>query len=511
MNMDLNTEQIQVNNISNCVTNDELKSDEISTNRKKVTFMYHYKGSWQVNYAELHSWFARMGHKIIKDDFKKVDNILYGWDGKRWTRADDFIKKFIFLKFMNTFGIAIDSKYLSELINTCLYADFIPSIPRWDWSQEYANKLIITFLNGTLEIDFTNYNHKFYKNIFRKENNAVYILNMNYEEELMAANYWRDSFVGKYFLEYYADNDRDQLQQYLAAVLIPQFEIQQNLVILGDGGDGKGVLMGALRDLLGNVVSGLRVSEWDGKHDTTALIGSILNITSERPSREINTDIFKAVVANDELQMNPKFKDLFYHKPFCKHIMTVNSLPSIEIDSAIMRRLVMIKTCKTTTMRERNASFKRNFELDKAGLVSFMIQGLYLLKANDFNFLTGSIELKDELIYQNDSLIKDFIDECISLTDNINDYEVSAFAFDLFSYWERDNGKNSKPMVRATFSKKIINISKSLGMANVVSVSRRLPDSGKTARVLTGIKIKSEWVANYNKYKKSLENFMFKC
>lgn len=498
--MDVQVENIGQNQASE--TKNSTLNNELTINRKNASFMY-YKGSWLVNYPELLNWFARNGYYIIKNDFKKVDNILYGWDGKRWTKADEFIKRVIFMKFRDKFGIAIESKYLNEILNICTYADFIPAIPKWDWNSSYDKNLIITFLNGTLEIDFVNSSHRFQQDIFCKENNAVFVLNFNYEEDLMKESYWKDRFVGKYLLEYYKDVDRDQLQQYLAAILIPQYELQQNLVILGDGGDGKGVLMGALRSLLGNVVSGLRVSEWDGKHDTTALIGSILNITSERPSREINADIFKAVVANDELQINPKFKELFYYKPFCKHIMTVNSLPSIEIDSAIIRRLVMIKTCKTTTTRERNVGFKRKFEADKAGLVSFMIHGLHLLKKNEFSFLVNSVELKEELIYQNDSLISDFIDECISFTDNINDYEVSAFAFELFSYWEMDNGKNSKPMVRATFSKKVINISKSLGMTNVISVSRRLPDSCKTARVLTGLKIKDEWVEKFTKHKKN--------
>ena len=305
-------------------------------------------------------------------------------------------------------------------------------------------------------------------------------------------------------MDFYGDYEQEQLQQFLAGILIPQFEIQQNLVILGDGGDGKGVLMGALRKLFGNVVTGLRVSEWQGKHDTTALVGSILNITSERPSREINVDIFKAIVANDEMQTNPKYKDLVYYKPFCKHIMTVNSLPAIEIDPAIMRRLVLIKTCRTTTLKDRSVTFKRDFEFDKAGLVSFMLQGLFLLHKNNFSFLTGTPELQEELIYQNDSLVHDFINACLDITDDINTYEISAYVYEIFGFWEMDHGKNSKPIVQATLSRKIITIAKSMGKVNIGSESRRVLKDGKTTRVLTGITIKNNWKVQYRAYLKQI-------
>lgn len=486
------------------IDNPPLKAEsKVNINPPKASFVY-YKNGLQVNYSSLQNWFGQHGHQIMDNNFKSVDHVLYGWDGKHWKKADDYVKKYIFCNFKKIFGVAIDSKCMKELLEICKYVDFIPELSAWDWNAFYQQKIIVSFLNGTLVIDFTNQCHNFYPNMWNKKNNAVYVLSVNYNENMMEADYWKSSFSGRYFLDFYGDYEREQLQQFLAGILIPQFEIQQNLVILGDGGDGKGVLMGALRKLFGNVVTGLRVSEWQGKHDTTALVGSILNITSERPSREINVDIFKAIVANDEMQTNPKYKDLVYYKPFCKHIMTVNSLPAIEVDSAIMRRLVLIKTCKTTTLKNRTVTFKRDFELDKAGLVSFMLQGLFLLHKNNFSFLTGSPELQEELIYQNDSLVHDFMNACLDITDDANDYDISAYIYEIFGFWEKDHGKNSKPIVQATLSRKIITLAKSMGKVNVCSESRRVLTNRKTARILTGVTIKNNWKIKYRTYLRQL-------
>ncbi|MHC1745533.1 MAG: DUF5906 domain-containing protein [Negativicutes bacterium] len=483
-----------------------LRQLKIAANRRKAPFMY-FKGVWLVSYFQLLNWFAGYGQFMMKDDFKMVDNILYGWNGKYWTKSDKFVCKHIFNKFFDNFGIAIESKYMKELLEICYHRDFIPSLPGWDWNKiDYQKEIIVTFQNGTLKFDLVNRWTVFYKDTFYKERDAVYSLNTNYTDDLMQPDYWKETFVGRYLLEFYDDKSRDQLQKFLASVLITQFEIQQMLVILGDGGDGKGTLMGAVRNIFGNVISALRVSEWQGKHDTSALIGSILNITSERPDRDINLDTFKSIVANDEIQMNPKYKELHNYKPFCKHVMTVNSLPAIELDSAAMRRLPVIKTCKTIPMNKRNAKFKTDFAKDKAGLVSFMLQGLYKLKQDNFAFLTGTPELQEELVYQNDSLVYDFIHDCIDLTDNISDYTITANAFEVFDYWQMNNGKNSKPITRVTFGKKIINVAKNLGKVNVKTSTKRIPKSG-TTRVLTGFAIKSEWITKYTNYNKQIMKF----
>jgi len=484
------------------------KQLEIDRNRKKCKFIIKKNGVNQTIYSELINWFRLHGDKFFKDNFKIVGNVLYAWKETHWAPAGDYIDCYIIKKFHEKFDIAIETKAIPEIITVCRHMGHIPEQYQWDWDDSFVEKVIITFNNGTLEVDLMNQQHQFYEGIFQKENKALFKLNHNFKNELLVDKFWANTFVGRYLLDFYEDAAREQLQQFLAAILIPQCELQQSLIILGEGGDGKGVLMGAIKDLLEKVVTELRVSEWEGKHDTSTLVGSILNITSEAPDRQINLDVWKSIVACDSLTINPKYEKPYSYKPFCKHIMTVNNLPKIQVDKAVIRRMAIIKTCKTTTEEERETFFSLKFRKDKDGLVSFILQGLLLLAKNKFKSLPGSADLREELVYQNESLITDFVNDCLDITGKKADRELSSELYDVFLYWKIKNGKNARDMTRSTFSKKVITVAKALHKTVVYSDSvrgSRIPSiqnsiNNKTVRVLAGLKIRSAILIEYKDY-----------
>jgi len=489
---------------------------EIESNRKKCKFIYFHKGQYRIDEEAMYNWFRRYGNKFYKDNFCIIGHVLYAWNGRFWQQDQEkeYIKKYTFKKLDEKFDITLNSRNMDEIISINRCKDYILEEESWGWGHQFDKQISITFGNGTLKIDFTNNTHTFYKGEYFKDDGAVFILYDHFEEKLLEPDYWKQGFVGKYLLEYYEDEAREQLQKFLAAILIPQYELQQALVILGEGGDGKGVLMGALKRLLWTAVSELRVSEWDGKHDLVALIGSILNITSERPSREISVDVFKSIVACDYTRMNPKFEKTFGYKPFCKHIMTVNSLPKMEIDKAVLRRLPIIRTCKTTTFEERDVFFRRDFEADNAGLMSFMLQGLFLLKRDNFKGIKGTRDLMEEFIHENEPLIMDFVTECLEITGKKSDAAISKELHEVFLLWKLENGKIYKDLTRSTLSKKIITVAKALSKQVVYSDSRRVSRTvkdnehpGNTCRVLVGLLINEEWLEKYKEDKKTKDYF----
>lgn len=466
---------------------------EIRQNQAKCGFIYWQHGICQVNPSALKTWFANCGRSFYDRNFQYIDKVLYGWNGKYWVADSEFLNEYTYKKIYERFHVAIPERSMDDIMKGCKYQGYILRREnRTNYS--YNNTIIVTFCNGTLEIDFVNNRYKFHKGKFFKEHNALYMLHHDFRKELMEPEYWKQGFVGKYLLGYYNDEGRDNLQQFLAAVLIPEFELQQSLVIKGDGGDGKGVLMGALKKLFGDVVTELKVSDWDGKHDTSVLVGSILNITSEVPSREISLDTWKSVVSCDQMTINIKYKDLFSYKPICKHIMTVNSLPSIQVDKAVIRRMPVIKTVNSTSSKNRSVFFRREFEQDMDGLVSFMLQGLLRLHQNNFRELPGMKECSQNLIYQNDSTMHDFIEQCLEITECTSDFVPGKDGFELFDFWKPDHGKYSKDMTQSTFTRKLITVAKAMGK-NIKSDSRKIKfeDTIKSARGIVGIKINKEW------------------
>jgi phage/plasmid-associated DNA primase len=395
---------------------------------KKANFIKQVNGANLIIQVILLNWFRQYGHLFFLNDFKIIGNVLYGWNGTIWEEATEYIEKYIFNKIDQLANATIDFRKIPEIVKIAKNKGQFETLATLPWNSDFDEKVFVTFRNGTLAVDLEQKTHQFLLNHFDPAFYAVYFIDCDFKEEFMDNQYWQNSFVGEYLLDFYSDDDRNCLQQFFASVLIPQYQPQQVLVILGEGGDGKGVLMGTLKKLLGKVVTELNVSRWTEKHSTTMLVGSILNITSEAPSREISLDTWKSIVACDYLTIDPKYKTPFSYKPFCKQIMTVNELPKLPPEKASLRRLLITKTCKSTKAVDRSESFRIKFENNLDALVSFILNGLYVLKDNNFREISGSVELRDEFIHQNESTMVDFMQSCIDITDSASDF-CSSFDF----------------------------------------------------------------------------------
>ena len=457
---------------------------------KKANFIRSFNGANLIMNVLMLDWFRQYGQLFFLNDFKVVNNVLYGWKQTHWEEGTELVETYIFNKLDAFANATVSFKQIPEIVKIAKKKGQFTEHSLWKWNSDFDKQVIVTFQNGTLLVDLIQQTHTFTENQFDHEHNAVYVIQCDFKEEFMDNQYWENSFVGKYLQEFYSDEDRQYLQQFLASVLIPQYQPQQGLVILGEGGDGKGVLMGTLKNLFGKVVTELNVSKWTGKHDTLMLVGSILNITSEAPSREISLDTWKSIVACDYLTIDPKYKTPFSYKPFCKQIMTVNELPKIAVDKATLRRMPIVRTCRSTKPEERSESFRIQFENNAGALVAFILQGLYLLKQNGFREISGTVALRNELIYQNDSTMVEFMEMCLEITDSKEEFSSSDELFSVYDLWRREHGQGSKEIMKSTFSKRLNTLLATMGKKSRNTI-RKI--EGKSTRGFDGIKISTEW------------------
>lgn len=457
---------------------------------KKSNFIRQFNGINLIMNAPMMDWFRQYGHLFFLNDFKIVNNVLYCWNKKYWEEGTDLVEPYIFNKLADLANATVPFKHIPEIVKIAKTKRHFNDFPLWQWNSDFDKRVIVTFQNGTLLVDLVQGTYTFMKDHFNHEYNAVYVIQCDFQDQFMKSQYWKDSFIGRYLQDFYSEEDRMYLQQFLASVLIPQYQPQQGLVILGDGGDGKGVLMGTLKKLFGKVVTELNVSKWTGKHDTMTLVGSILNITSEAPSREISLDAWKSIVACDYLTIDPKYKTPFSYKPFCKQIMTVNELPKIAVDKATLRRMPIVRTCRSTKSEERSESFRLQFENNADALVAFILQGLYLLKENGFREISGTNALRDELIYQNDSTLVEFMETCIDITDSKEQFSSSADLFSVYELWRVDHGQGSKEIMKSTFSKKLNILLTTMGKRSRSNIKKV---DGKSVRGFDGLNIRADW------------------
>jgi len=450
--------------------------------------------------SEMFDWFRKNGHLFFKDKFKYVSKAFYGWNGMYWETGSEFVDQYIYNEFDRLYDVCVRLDDIPLLRKAGEFKSHIPSYKFWEWDRNFDKRVYVTFRNGTLIVNLEDHGHEFLEQHFDMNLNAVYAIDYDFIDTMMEADYWKKGFVGDYFLHYYDEYNLSQLQQFLASLLIPQYQPQQALVIQGDGGDGKGVLMGTLKLLFGDVITEVDPSRWSETHAMADLVGAVLNITNEAPTREISLDAWKSIVANDQVNVNPKYERPFSYKPHCKHIMTVNELPKIAVQKSSVRRMPIIRTCKSTNAEERSVFFKRDFENNRDALIAFMLQGLFLLKENGFKEIVGDVEMKKEFIYENESTIGEFIKDCLDVTEKQEDFESVDDLFIVFGYWKADHAQGSKDITKVTFSKKLKTVLL-LGDKKIEgSVVKKI--CGITTRGFTGITINKKWKKNIQDIRK---------
>ncbi|GEM_PF-3340151 len=146
----------------------------------------------------------------------------------------------------------------------------------------------------------------------------------------------------------------------LAWMLLTDSGIKKAVLFLGDGNNGKSVLLRAFIAFLGttNVVNlPLHKIEAD-RFAASRLVGKLSNICPDLPSEHLtSTSIFKAITGGDPIPAEYKYKDSFDVLPFCKILFSANHPPrSNDASYAFFDRWLVLP-------------FEAVFEEGKAGTV----------------------------------------------------------------------------------------------------------------------------------------------
>lgn len=135
---------------------------------------------------------------------------------------------------------------------------------------------------------------------------------------------------------------RALVQEYCGYTLLNDVRHQVAQIWVGDGRNGKSVLLKIIQKLHAKVGS-LQLDKLDG-FGLTSLVDSSLIVCSEAPKRGINEQVFKQIISGDPISVEYKFKDSFTYSPRGKFLIACNRFPHITDDSnGVWRRLQIIK------------------------------------------------------------------------------------------------------------------------------------------------------------------------
>jgi|JFJP01.1.fsa_nt_gi putative DNA primase/helicase len=185
-----------------------------------------------------------------------------------------------------------------------------------------ADKKTIIFKNGILNVD---------DGSFRAFNKFDFVINP------LQADYIPEAVCPRFiqFLDEIFINDPDKeskilmLQQFVGYSLTKDTSFQKSMLFVGNGSNGKSVILNLYEALFGNVnISKLELGQLGNPFHVPSLQNKYINVCNEINSKEkFSEALFKQIVSGETIFADRKFQEPFQFKPFVRLIFATNSLP----------------------------------------------------------------------------------------------------------------------------------------------------------------------------------------
>jgi P4 family phage/plasmid primase-like protien len=234
--------------------------------------------------------------------------------------------------------------------------------------------------------------------------------------------------------------DIDALQRYWGLILIGGNRAQKILMLLGEGGTGKGTIVRLIGMILGRSnVGQLRVGELNGRFETSKLVGKLLLTVVEASHdclEQRGAEQLKAMVGHDLLDGEKKYvQDPIPFEGTFPVIYVSNEDPNIRLsgdESAWSRRLVVVQF---PNKRPEGSVIIDNFEEtlfeeEAEGIFALMVQGARdhwkeLVTQKGFATTDAQKRRVEEIISRSKSILTFVLDGLVaSKTDDLTTDEL---------------------------------------------------------------------------------------
>ncbi|MGZ3236851.1 MAG: DNA primase family protein [Burkholderiaceae bacterium] len=304
------------------------------------------------------------------------------------------------------------------------------------------NPNVICFMNGTLNVTTRR----------MEPHDPTHMLLNRIEHE-----YVRDAVCPLWlsFLHSIWESDADHeqkirfLRQWLGYLLVADPRMQKMLILLGEGANGKSVLMDLVRGMIGekNTASAM-LDRLKLPYVRATMEGKLLNQSADLPKIGIVADgDMKAMISGDAIEVSPKFKPSYTIKPYVRLMVATNNLPSSKDTSeGYFRRLIILSFNRYFEEHERDPHLLQSLMAEMPGIIAWAVQGLYELREQGvFTIPASSIQAVQ--LYRDDiSPVRMFADESLTPSPDRSGYS-SRDLFMAYRAWCKDRGFDAGNMV----------------------------------------------------------------
>jgi putative DNA primase/helicase len=339
--------------------------------------------------------------KKSKWNLCKCYDYVYVFNGAYWKQLSKEDLKYFLGEAAIKFGYseidAVHHLFKDELLKQFLTQAHLPE-------PEYNNeKVFINLKNGTF--DFTGGNLKLCA--FNPKDFITYQLPFSYDESAACP------LFNAYLEKVLPDASCRSILQEFSGFIFTKMNLEKCLVLTGGGSNGKSVFFNILTTLLGreNTLA-YSMGLFDSEYNRARLTNVLVNYSSEK-GRDLNVDIFKALVTGEPVQAREPYGKPFSLTSKVKFIINCNELPKeTESTEAYFRRYLIIPFDVRINESERDINLAQKIINDELpGVFNWILEGLKrLIHQKKFSESEKVNNALDEFKKQSDSVAL-FIDE----------------------------------------------------------------------------------------------------
>ncbi|MBN1517459.1 toprim domain-containing protein [Candidatus Sumerlaeota bacterium] len=280
-------------------------------------------------------------------------------------------------------------------------------------------------------------------------------IQMNYDYDPAAdCPLWRD------FIDDITDGDPERkrvLQQMFGYAMSNDRRYQKSFFLVGDGSNGKSVLLNILSQLLGkDNVSNVEIASLNEPFQRISLYGKRVNIACETETRVKGTEqIFKQIVAGDSISGCYKGKDFITFRPTTLMIFAANEFSETsDLTHGFLRRIQFVQfpirfvqDPKLANERPKDQMIETKLMEELPGIAVWALYGLKDLRIND-----GFAETEEQR-----TMMKEFVEKSSPLQLWLDDWPDGYMetwtqrktVYTHYTDWAKDN--NCRPLSARRF------------------------------------------------------------
>lgn len=169
---------------------------------------------------------------------------------------------------------------------------------------------------------------------------------------------------------------------------------QMMFLLLGTGANGKGVLLEAIRGILGTYAatvppSVLIARKWETHipNDVASLVGVRLGVASETERNQVFAVAqLKRLTGEDTVAARHLHREFFSFQPILKLFLATNETPAFDgSDLAFARRLQLWRFENVVSEHNRDKNLKTKLRQEAPGILNWLIEGCLLWRDQGLN------------------------------------------------------------------------------------------------------------------------------